>query len=133
MGVNAFVIKDGKLLLGKRKNGYGNGSWGLPGGHLEMGESMLKAVARELFEETGLEAETFTFLNLVNTPREGEHYLQLGFVANNVSGELTLKEPEKCEEWQYFELNNLPNPIFSSHKDLIKTFIEKSTNFVDSY
>lgn len=132
VGVNAFVVKDGKLLLGKRKNTYGAEYWGLPGGHLEFGEAMLDAVARELFEETGLEAESYSFLNLVNTPRTGEHYIQLGFIANNVQGEPVLKEPEKCYGWEYFELANLPQEIFTSHKNLIKTFVEKSGNFVDS-
>jgi 8-oxo-dGTP diphosphatase len=69
VGVNIFVVRDGKLLLGKRKNVYGNGEWGLPGGHLESGETMVQAAARELDEETGLFARDFSFVNLVNDVR----------------------------------------------------------------
>lgn len=60
IGVNIFVIKDEKLLLGKRKNVYGDGSWALPGGHLEHGEEIKHAGKRELFEETNLTAKSFS-------------------------------------------------------------------------
>ncbi len=46
VGVNVFVIKDGKLLLGKRKNISGDGEWGLPGGHLEKNEKMEDGATR---------------------------------------------------------------------------------------
>ena len=80
VGINIFVIRDGKLLLGKRKNVAGDGEWGLPGGHLENHESMLGAAARELREETNLQASKFRFANLVNDSQGEKHYLQIGFV-----------------------------------------------------
>jgi 8-oxo-dGTP diphosphatase len=52
VGCEIFLIKDDAILLGKRKNCYGEGTWGLPGGHLEQGESI-----RELLEEFGIEVE----------------------------------------------------------------------------
>lgn len=126
VGANVFVVKDGKLLLGKRKNVYGAGSWGLPGGHLEYKESMKVAAKRELKEETGLSATDFEFVNLVNDTRHDEHYLQVGFLAKDVdSGEPVLKEPERCEEWKWFDLNDLPEPIFVSHKKQIESFKNK--------
>ena len=56
------MVKNGKLLLGKRKNIYGAGTWGLPGGHLEFKEAMKTAASRELMEETGLKAENLEFV-----------------------------------------------------------------------
>jgi len=131
VGVNVFVVKDNKLLLGKRKNVYGAGFWGLPGGHLEHKESMKVAAERELKEETGLCAVEFEFVNLVNDTRQDEHYLQVGFLAKNVdAGNVELREPDKCEEWKWFDLDNLPKNIFVGHIEQIKAFKEKKY-FVD--
>jgi len=126
VGANIFIVKDGKLLLGKRKNVYGAGTWGLPGGHLEFGENMEKAAARELEEETGIKAKKFTFANLINDLHDDQHYLQVGFLAQGVENvEPVLKEPDKTEEWKWFDLNNLPKEIFPSHIKQIQAFQEK--------
>ncbi len=126
VGVNIFVVKDGKLLLGKRKNVYGAGTWGLPGGHLEFGEKMEKAAARELKEETGIKAKKLTFLNLINDLHDDQHYLQIGFLVQGVENiEPILKEPDKTEEWKWFDLDNLPEEIFPSHIKQIQAFREK--------
>ena len=131
IGVNVFVIKDDKLLLGKRKNIYGAGTWGLPGGHLETGEAMKGAASRELMEETGLTADSFEFSNMVNDKNGDQHYIQAGFVAQNVNGEPSLKEPDRCEEWKWFNISGLPKEIFPPHIKQIENFINK-VNFIDA-
>ena len=100
IGVNDLVIRSNKILLGKRKGVFGDGEYGLPGGHLEFHENMEKAVARELFEETGMIADSFTFSNIFNNPLGEKHYLQIGFIANNPQGEPINKELEKCYGWE---------------------------------
>jgi len=129
IGTNVFVVKNNKLLLGKRKNIYGAGTWGLPGGHLETGEAMKDSAARELMEETGLTGELFEFSNMVNDRSRGEHYIQVGFIAKNVNGEPKLREPDRCEEWGWFEFNNLPE-LFPAHAKQIENFF-KNVNFAD--
>jgi 8-oxo-dGTP diphosphatase len=111
------------LLLGQRKNTAGDGAWGLPGGHLELGEAMEDTAARELKEETGLSAEGFSFANLVNDKAQDKHYVQVGIVADGVVGEPELREPELCYAWEWFDLENLPE-LFFGHAEQIKIFKE---------
>lgn len=54
VGVGAVVVRDGKILLVKRRNPPSANMWSLPGGHVEPGESVLEAAVRELEEETGV-------------------------------------------------------------------------------
>jgi len=123
IGINIFVVRNKKLLLGKRKNVYGAETWGLPGGHLEYGEGMRKAAARELGEETGLKAREFKFAGLINDVRKDEHYLQIGFLAKDTGDkEPILNEPERCYEWKWFNLGNLPQEIFPGHIKQIQLF-----------
>ena len=123
IGINIFVVRNKKLLLGKRKNVYGAKTWGLPGGHLEYGEGMKEAAARELKEEVGLEASELSFAGLINDVREDEHYLQVGFSAKDTGNkDPILKEPERCYEWKWFDLDNLPQEIFPGHNKQIQVF-----------
>lgn len=115
VAVLVFVLRDGKLLLGKRK-GYNEGAWGVPGGHLEHGEGFEEAARRELLEETGLTAETLVFQNVVNRCSGDEQYLHVSFLADGVVGEPVLTEPDKCSGWGWFPLDALPEPFFEWNK-----------------
>lgn len=132
VGVNAFVIREGKILLGERKDDWvGGGGWGLPGGHLEKGEQMKVRVAKELEEETGLCAQNFEFVALVNDYRDDKHYIQVGFLAKEVDEkEPELREPDRCFEWKWFSLNALPEHIFVGHRGLLQAFLNRAT-FID--
>ena len=54
VGVGVLILRDGKVLLGRRKGSHGAGCWSAPGGHLEFGETLEDCAAREVLEETGL-------------------------------------------------------------------------------
>ncbi len=124
--VDVFVVKDGKILLGKRQNTFGAGFWGLPGGHLEKSETVVQAALRELKEETGLVAASAEFVVVFNNNNREEPYIHFGMLATGVSGEPKLMEPEKFSEWEWFDLKDLPNKdILWVHAPLIKAFKEK--------
>lgn len=57
IGVGGVIVDQGKLLLVQEKNGTRRGAWSIPGGMVDMGESLAQAVAREVKEETNLECE----------------------------------------------------------------------------
>jgi 8-oxo-dGTP diphosphatase len=114
VGVGVFIKKDGKFLLGKRKNSHGAGEWSLPGGHLEGGESFEACCQREVMEETGMTIKNIVPLIFTNDlfPKEDKHYVTLFFASDYDSGNLENKEPDKCEGWQWFKINEFPQPRF---------------------
>jgi len=118
--------KNGEILLGLRKSPYGEGTWSFPGGHLEFGETMAQAAIRETKEETGLEVSELELVSLADemgSLDKGKHYVNVGFLANSVSGEPTITEPEKWEKWEWCNLNNLPKPIFEATGLMIKRYL----------
>jgi 8-oxo-dGTP diphosphatase len=125
IGSNALIVRDGKVLLGLRKNVAGAGTWGLPGGHLEFGEELDAAVKRELLEETGLVIKDLELVCITNAPQEQAHYIQLVFMVRNFDGEVQLKEPNRCERWSWFPLDQLPpnDQLFFGHRDIFPAFL----------
>lgn len=125
IGCNTLIIKDKKILLGKRKNCAGEGTWGLPGGHLQFGEDLIEAAKREVLEEIGVKDGDLELISVTEGVKdEKKHYIQVNFLLSNFSGEYKLMEPEKCEEWRYFELTDLPD-LFPPHRTIIQAFIRK--------
>jgi 8-oxo-dGTP diphosphatase len=66
IGIGAIIICDGKILLEKRRNDPGKGKWSIPGGLVELGESIEQTVLREVMEETGLEVEKPEHIDIVD-------------------------------------------------------------------
>ncbi len=113
VGVGVMVFKDGKVLMGKRKGKHGSGEYAWPGGHLEFMESFEECVKREVMEETGIEVQNIRFLRLLNMKNYEKHYVDVAMIADWKSGSPELKEPEKCEGWDWYDLDNLPSPMFA--------------------
>ncbi|MEM1545392.1 MAG: NUDIX hydrolase [Candidatus Methanomethylicia archaeon] len=65
VGVGVVVIDESnRILLVKRKYPPGAGKWSIPGGHLELGESLYEAAIRELYEETGINGDPIGIVNI---------------------------------------------------------------------
>ena len=112
----------------QRHGAHGAGSWSVPGGHLEFGESFEDTARREVKEETDLEITNIRFGAVTNDNfvDEGKHYVTVWMLSDWKSGTEFITEPDKClgQEWHTF--NDLPSPLFLPWNQLLGSeFIEK--------
>lgn len=116
VGVGLLILKDDKILLGKRKNALGAGQWGSAGGHVEYGETLQDAIIRELAEEAGIAVKNVRFLCVCDflTHMPARHYVDIGFVAEWESGEPQVLEPDKRENWEWFDRGKMPDNLFGT-------------------
>lgn len=131
IGVGIILMIDKKLLLAKRKNPPAAQKWSLPGGLVELGETVEDAVRRKALEETGLTIEVGKLLEvveLIDKAAEGNiryHYILLDYLASASGG--TLKAGSdvsalKLFDWrdlQKLELPILTREFIAQHKNLL--------------
>jgi len=91
VGVGGVVVHDGRVVLIRRGKQPLKGRWSVPGGSVEIGETLEQAVVRELREETGLEVRPVSFLTVFDRiERQGEsvlyHFVIVDFLCELVSG-----------------------------------------------
>ena len=132
VGANAIIFDDdGYILLEKRSD---NGWWGLPGGHVEIGESAQDAVVREVLEETGLVVEIMRLVGVYSHPDnlcfvqypDGNtaHILSIVFECTATGG--TLQMSDESTELRYNQVNSLPDQVVLSHKIRIEDALLRS-------
>lgn len=128
-----MVLKDGKVLLTRRKGSHGAGEYSFPGGHLEYMETFEECAVRETLEECGLRIKNIRFSYVANLKKYApKHYVHIGLIADWESGEPQLLEPEKAEEWKWYDLNNLPDgPMFEFCKLAFDSY-KNGTNYYSS-
>lgn len=121
VGVGVIVLRNGRVLLGQRVGSHGAGTWALPGGHLEFGETIEDCARRELREETGLVLAGIQPAPYTNDvmPDERRHYVTCFVQATGEPGEPKRLEPEKCLAWAWFPWSALPEPLFQPLKTLL--------------
>jgi 8-oxo-dGTP diphosphatase len=105
VGVGAIIVRDGKILLAKRGSEPGKGKWSVPGGLVELGEKVEKAVVREVKEETNLDVETIRLVDAVNNiikDSNGKlrfHFVILDFMAMLMGGTLQSSSDVVDTKW----------------------------------
>jgi len=93
VGVGAVIVENGRALVVRRGTEPLKGEWSIPGGVVELGETLRQAAVREAKEETGLEVEAGEVLEVVDRiMRDSEykvqyHYVLVDFLCRRVSGE----------------------------------------------
>ena len=128
VGLAAIAIREGRVLLGRRKGLVGDATWGAPGGHLEYGESIEECASRELLEETGLIAKTLLrgpYTSDLIAPKN-QHYITLFVCISEFEGEVECREPHKCLGWKWFPLDALPTPLITS----FASFLQEHPSFL---
>lgn len=104
MGVGAVVVDGGRVLLVRRGTEPLKGEWSLPGGLVELGETLTAAVIREVREETGLIVEPLELIELLDRiHREGDriryHYVIADYLCHVTSGELLAASDADAVRW----------------------------------
>jgi len=127
VGIGVFVFKEGKFLMGKRKGSHGEGTWSVPGGHLEFGESFEDTASREVLEETGVQIENVHFGAVTNDHfyDDDRHYVTVWMLSDHKKGEPSILEPDKFTDQGWFDFDNLPQPLFLPWNQLLSShFLE---------
>jgi len=115
VATGAIVIKNGRVLLVKRKNPPSQYLWAIPGGRVKAGESLVNSVKRELLEETGVivdVGEVVHVFDVIETHGNGNtktHYVIIDYRAEYVSGELRAGDDALEVRWvSKNEIDSLP-------------------------
>jgi len=114
--------KGDSILLGRRAFDPGKGEWGLPGGFMELNETLEEAALRELKEETNLEGKVTKILGTCS------HYgsifgdiLLIGLVVQ-INDWSIMKEGDDIYDLQFFDLDNSPDLAFDCHQQIVSLY-----------
>jgi 8-oxo-dGTP diphosphatase len=113
IGVYALIFDDGRVLLAHRRD---IDWWNLPGGGMEMGETVEEAVCREVREETGLKVQVERLVGVYSKPQKQE--IVLTFRCNVTGGELQATEESRA--CVYFSPAALPRNTLPKHRQRIE-------------
>ena len=132
VGVGVMIMKDGKVLLGQRHPDpekasselQGEGQWTMPGGKLDYGEKLTEAVIREVGEEIGIELkpEQLKVISVADDIGATAHFVTVGFLVSNFEGEPGVMEPGEIVCWKWFDLDNLPTPMYGPSMEVVENY-----------
>lgn len=134
MGFGIMILKDNKVLLGKRHDDpekadsllHGEGQWTMPGGKLHFGEDLQEAAAREVEEETGLKVDPkhLKLISITNDIVSTAHFMTSGWLCTEFEGEPQVLEPDEITKWEWFDIKELPSPMYKSSEKLLKNYLD---------
>lgn len=133
-GFGVIILnKEGKVLMGRRHPDPDKadsafrsaGEWSLPGGKLDYGESFEDGAIREAAEETSLVIKNPKVISVHNCKNEHAQFVTIGLVAGSYTGTPQVMEPDEMTEWNWFDINNLPDPMYFPSLEVIENYLEK--------
>ncbi|MFT8316919.1 MAG: NUDIX hydrolase [Sporolactobacillus sp.] len=120
-----LIDKNGNILLQKRK--FPKETWGLPGGLMELGESVEETAKREVLEETGLIVQKMKLFNVFSgkdtlaTAANGDQYypVTVVFTAHQYQGKLVV-DPLESEDYSFIDLDRTTVKLLKNHERILK-------------
>ena len=130
IGIGVMILDGNKILLGHRaKDKKDTGGifevdcWTLPGGKQEYNETFFDGAKREVKEETNLDIDELELFDAADDIQPDRHYITMHVIAKKHSGELKIMEPTKEDKWKWFDLDNLPEKLYSPSKKFIENYL----------
>jgi 8-oxo-dGTP diphosphatase len=109
-----FLVKEGNILLQRRYNtGFEDGNYGVPAGHLDGNETAREGCAREVKEEIGIDINPadISIVHVMHRKAANDERIDFFITTDRYSGEISNMEPNKCDDLQWFPIDELPNNI----------------------
>lgn len=109
VGVGVIIVRQGKILIGRRNGKNGYNTWSMPGGHLDVGETPQDTAVREVLEETGLVVANPQFIGYTNDifPQARKHYLTLWIVTEYTSGDPKITTTHEMDSFEWVDFAEL--------------------------
>ncbi|MEV4732830.1 NUDIX domain-containing protein [Saccharopolyspora sp. NPDC049426] len=124
---HVIMVREGRVLLSRRRGSFGDGLWHLPSGKVDAGESLVQAAVREAWEEVGvrIDGNDLRHVHTLHATATGvEPRLGVFFEAPAWHGEPENREPEKCYELSWFALDALPGDIIGYPAAGLRGYLE---------
>ena len=116
------LFKNNKILLLRRFNtAFEDGNYSMVSGHVDPGETFTKCIIREAEEEAGilLKPEDLKVAHVMHRKSVHNERIDVFFIAEKWDGEILNKEPDKCDDLSWFELDNIPENVIPYIKQAI--------------
>ncbi|HSJ89234.1 MAG TPA: NUDIX domain-containing protein [Anaerolineales bacterium] len=124
--VHLFFLRENQILLMRRFNtGFADGQYSVPAGHLDGGETVLAAAAREALEEVGVRIKPADLCySSVMHRRDGDERVDFFVHVQKWGGEIVNAEPQKCDEIRWVNMDELPDNTIPYIRRALKNYRE---------
>lgn len=132
VGVGALIFNEEQEVFfalrgSKAKNEQNH--WELPGGTVEYGETLIKAIKREIYEEYNIVIQVSDVLCVSDhiLKYEKQHWVSTTFIAKHISGAAVIREPIKCSKIGWFPLSSPPSPLSLVTSNNLQAYQKQTT------
>lgn len=111
VAVHLILVENGKILLLRRYHtGYEDGNYSVVAGHIDGNESVIKAMQREALEEAGIKIkeEDLEIVHVMHRKAKDRESMDYFLTCKSYEGTITIMEKDKCDELEFYDLENLP-------------------------